>query len=146
MSPKNFSWILAIHKQLFRLQKCPKNWERVKIKERLMTSCDVSWFTRLPLPILVIALCFVASSDVTDCNEGLAKWTKILKVIGDSSTTTMLRICRHLVKLFYVTANHSTSYGKFAPFEDENMGTYFGCIFYTYCRMNYNKKFVSFTL
>ena len=44
------------------------------------------------LPILVIALCFVELSDVTDCTEGAAKKMKILKMIGESSTTIILPI------------------------------------------------------
>lgn len=49
------------------------------------------------LPNLVIALCFVEISNVFYCEKGIAKQLNILKVIGELSTTTILRICRHLV-------------------------------------------------
>ena len=60
-----------------------------------MTSCDVSLFAQPSLSILVIALCFVYC--VFDSKKGIAKEMKILKMTGELSITTILRICRHLV-------------------------------------------------
>ena len=36
-------------------------------------------------------------NNVFDCEKGIAKQLKILKVIGELSTTAIVRICRHLV-------------------------------------------------
>ena len=68
-----------------------------RMKERLITSCDVSSFTQPLLPILVITLCFVELSVVTDCNKSNIKSMKILKMIGDLLTMTILCIWNHLV-------------------------------------------------
>ena len=57
-----------------------------------MTSCDVSQYT----PLQVIDF-FVELSDIAHCNEGKAKEMKILKITGEFPTTTILRICHHLV-------------------------------------------------
>ena len=57
-----------------------------------MTSRDVSQYTRLQ----VIDF-FVELSDIAHSNEGIPKEMKILKITGEFPTTTILRICHHLV-------------------------------------------------
>ena len=73
---------------------------------------------------------FVLLSNELDCNRCIAKQTKIMKMIGALSTTTILHICRHVVNYIH-SCNHSTSFllilphdkavifeGKFACFEE----------------------------
>ena len=38
-------------------------------------------------------------SDVFDCKKGIMKQMKIVKMVGELSPTTILRICRHLAKI-----------------------------------------------
>ena len=62
------------------------------------------------LPIIVIALSFVELSKVFDCEKGIAKQLKILKVIGDNRLrqrrsfvfAAILLIIRHSCQSFYV--------------------------------------------
>ena len=50
-------------------------------------------------------------SDVFDCKKGIIKQMKIVKMAGELSPTTILHICRHLVKklIFCIFANRPTS-------------------------------------
>lgn len=73
---------------------------------------------------------FVLLSGELDCNRCIAKQTKIVKMIGELSAMTILRICRHVVnyihscKSFYVIlVNLATRLGRhfwreIACFED----------------------------
>ena len=105
-----------------------------KGSKRLKRPCDVSWFAQAAysFSILVIALCFVELSDVLDCTKGIAKQMKILKVTGQLSTTTIPRICRHLVNystFLPIILRHTCRFlprdranifgGIFACFEDD---------------------------
>ena len=71
-------------------------------------------------------------SNVFDCEKGIAKQLKILKVIGELSTTTILHIWRHLVDystILSIVLRHPSEFGfairrtfsggKFACFEDK---------------------------
>ena len=71
-------------------------------------------------------------SNVFDCEKGIAKQLKILKVIEELSTTTILRIWRHLIDYstflsiilrhpseFGFAIRRTFSGGKFACFEDK---------------------------
>lgn len=75
------------------LEKCPRNQERVQNQRKGDDG--------------ILAL-FGLLSDELDCNRCIAKQTKIMKMIGELSTMTILRICRHVVnyihscKSFYV--------------------------------------------
>ena len=64
------------------------------IKGKLMTSWDVSQYTRAQLQFIDF---FEELSDIAHCNEGIAKEMKILKITGEFPTTTILRICHHLI-------------------------------------------------
>ena len=62
---------------------------------------------------------FVLLSGELDCNRCIAKQTKIVKMIGELSAMTILRICRHVVnyihscKSFYVIlVNLATRLGR----------------------------------
>ena len=44
---------------------------------------------------------FVLLSGELDCNRCIAKQTKIVKMIGELSAMTILRICRHVVNYIY---------------------------------------------
>lgn len=75
------------------LEKCPRNQERVQNQRKGDDG---------------ILAPFGLLSDELDCNRCIAKQTKIMKMIGELSTMTILRICRHVVhyihscKSFYV--------------------------------------------
>ena len=65
-------------------------------------------------------------SDVFDCKKGIMKQMKIVKTVGELSPTTILRICRHLVKKINILHFCKPSYvklvifgGKFAWFNEE---------------------------
>ena len=64
-------------------------------------------------------------SDVFDCKKGIMKQMKIVKMAGELSPTTILRICRHLAKI-YILHSCKPFYvklvifgGKFACFKEE---------------------------
>ena len=65
-------------------------------------------------------------SDVFDCKKGIMKQMKIVKMAGEFSPTTILHICRHLVKKINILHFCKPSYvklvifgGKFACFNEE---------------------------
>ena len=65
-------------------------------------------------------------SDVFDCKKGIMKQMKIVKMAGELSPTTILRICRHLVKKINILHFCKPFYvklvifgGKFACFNEE---------------------------
>ena len=91
---------MTIQNLLFPFQKCPKDWERIKDQREAHDVRDVIYFYVALAPYS--CHCFVELSDVTYCNEGIAKYKKILNMIGELSTITIFRICPHLV-------NYSTS-------------------------------------
>ena len=64
-----------------------------------MTSCDASWLAHPSLSILLIALGFVELSDVSDYNEGIAKYMKILEmIVGVADDYPYMPSC-HLAKV-----------------------------------------------
>ena len=58
-----------------------------------MTFCDVKRFPQPSIPILTITLCFVELGNVFVCNKGIAKQMRIVKMIEEFLTKTILRIC-----------------------------------------------------
>ena len=105
------------------------------------------------------ALSFVELSDVFDCKKGIAKQTKILKMIGELSTTTILRICRHIVNyssFLQIIPRHTCQFARAVrrTFLEENLsvlktkksfGRFFtslnlGYIFYPFLRIKNDRK------
>jgi len=101
----------------------------------------------------------VELSNVSDCEKGITKQLKILKVIGQLSTTTILRICRYLVDystFLQIILRHTCQFGRAIrrTFSEENLRVLktkkrfarfltslnFGFIFYTYLRIKYDQK------
>ena len=56
---------------------------------------------------------FVLLSGELDCNRCIAKQTKIVKMIGELSAMTILRICRHVVNypFLQIILRHSCQFG-----------------------------------
>ena len=77
-------------------------------------------------------------SDVFDCKKGIMKQMKIVKMAGELSPTTILHICRHLVKKINILHFCKPSYVKLVIF-----GGKFACLTKKerFCKIFYEMKF-----
>ena len=80
---------MAVQELLFPLKKCPRDSELVK--ESLMTQFDVKAFASDSGHCFA----FCGINGVFDSKKSVAKQMRILKAIGEFSTTAILRTSRH---------------------------------------------------